>query len=251
MCADSIPRMCPRLTFEFGLTRCHHHNRKASLEPPPTHSSEFMIDPTFPQPLPKHESSHIPTLAMTDSTIGVHDVLLGRGGLTNSHTGNKRYRTIVLDHQAEYLRAQKKEKAVIARKIVAIVQENGGRFLKRDTCCSWIQVTDKKAREKTSQALREGLDVRNNRVRLSKLARRFSDDVSSSDEEGVSRSHQAKRLVVPGWVVSKLHSPAVVSLSGEPIPDLGDELHAPQKQTIARVPVTSIRTTSIDHMCEV
>lgn len=107
------------------------------------------------------------------SDIGENDVLCGRGGLTNSHIGNKHYRQIVSDHQNEYLNARKRDKIIIAKRIVSIVQENGGRFLKRSADGeSWVPVSDKKAQEKTSQALREGLDVRNNKIRESKQIRR-------------------------------------------------------------------------------
>jgi len=116
------------------------------------------------------------------SEIGEHDVLCGRGGLTNSHIGNKHYRQIVADHQNEYLNARKRDKIIIAKRIVSIVQENGGRFLKRSNDGeSWVPVSDKKAQEKTSQALREGLDVRNNKIRENKQFRRDSLPAKRSD----------------------------------------------------------------------
>jgi len=102
--------------------------------------------------------------------VGPDDVLLGRGGATNSHEGNRKFRTIVAEHQQEYLKARKREKVVIARQIVAIVHTNGGRFLKRtENAQNWIEVPDKRAQEKTSQALREGLDVRNKTIRPNKM----------------------------------------------------------------------------------
>lgn len=130
--------------------------------------------------------------------IGIHDVLLGRGGVTNNHEGNKRYRTMVAQHQAEYLAAKKNDKILIARKIVAAVHANGGRFLKQCTSTEaltaqqqnphsastdssqWIEVSEKRATEKTSQALREGLDVRNQRVRPRKQIRQLMPSESSA-----------------------------------------------------------------------
>lgn len=112
-----------------------------------------------------------PAVDQTPSTeaVGENDVLLGRGGATNSHTGNRKFRQIVARHQQEYLKARKRDKVSIARRIVAIVHSNGGRFLKRtDNAQNWVEVTEKRAQEKTSQALREGLDVRNNTIRPSK-----------------------------------------------------------------------------------
>jgi hypothetical protein len=76
----------------------------------------------------------------------------------------------VASHQAEYLKARKQDKIVIARRIVnIIVQERGGRFLQHDRIHdTYNAVTDKRATEKTSQALREGLDVRNKTFRPEK-----------------------------------------------------------------------------------
>ena len=65
------------------------------------------------------------------TAIGENDVLCGRGGATNNHPGNKKFRAIVADHMSEYLAAKKKDKIVIARRIVAQIRANGGRFLKR------------------------------------------------------------------------------------------------------------------------
>jgi hypothetical protein len=108
----------------------------------------------------------------TQSTTAVssNDVLLGRGGATNQHEGNRKFRELVASHQAEYLKARKQDKIVIARRIVnIIVHERGGRFLQHDRIHdTYNAVTDKRATEKTSQALREGLDVRNKAFRPEK-----------------------------------------------------------------------------------
>jgi hypothetical protein len=151
---------------------------------------------------------------MTDS-IGPHDVLCGRGGATNNHEGNRHFRAIVVDHQTEYLIARKMEKAVIARQIVEAVHNNGGRFLKRDkTAHSWVEVPSKQATAKTSQALREGLDVRNRTVRRTKPR-----DLGISNERSdVYQHHDTPKT---GRAASP-RSPALVSLSGES-PDMRNE----------------------------
>lgn len=90
-----------------------------------------------------------------------HDVLLGRGGGTNTQAGNKRFRTIVNAHQPMYLEAKRKEKPLIARCIVEWIRQEGGRFLtKEEDSGKWYEVGDHRAEAKTSQALREGLEVR-------------------------------------------------------------------------------------------
>lgn len=89
-----------------------------------------------------------------------NSVLCGRGGATNNHEGNVRYRTLVQSHQDEYLLAVKSEKKAVAASIVATIHSRGGRFLKKctDGRPGWTDIGQKKSREKTSQALREGLD---------------------------------------------------------------------------------------------
>lgn len=89
------------------------------------------------------------------------DILCGRGGLTNHHKGNKRYRDIVALHRPDYVRAAKIQKPSVARVIVRAIRNGDppGRFLKKDaTTGKWIDIGDKKAAEKTSQALREKPD---------------------------------------------------------------------------------------------
>lgn len=106
-------------------------------------------------------------------TINVNDVLLGRGGFTNNHTGNRRFRQLVQQYQMQYFHASKLEKPAIASMVVQIIRRANppGRFLKKvkaeddaDSSSSssvgsffksWKDVGDLRAREKVSQALRE------------------------------------------------------------------------------------------------
>ena len=153
-----------------------------------------------------------------------HDVLCGRGGATNNHVGNKIYRTIVCDHQSQYLHAKKRDKAGIARIIVGIIRSRGGRFLKKlnDGTERWVDVGDKKATEKTSQALREGLDIRRteevqgvfNRPSPSgdsptKKRRRTIDPISVADTNQIySTGTMSNRIVSPSLVSEASAGPA-------------------------------------------
>jgi hypothetical protein len=100
---------------------------------------------------------------------GEHDVLLGRGGGTNNHCGNVRFRKLVNEHKMRYLACSKVDKPKVARDVVALWRklEPPGRFLARKDETKrgpgsvksldnvWYEVGDKKAREKASQCLRE------------------------------------------------------------------------------------------------
>ena len=90
--------------------------------------------------------------------FAISDILCGRGGLTNHHKGNKRFRDIVALHRPDYVRAPKIQKPSVARVIVRAIRNGDppGRFLKKDKKTGlWYDIGDKRAAEKTSQALRE------------------------------------------------------------------------------------------------
>jgi hypothetical protein len=89
-----------------------------------------------------------------------NDVLSGRGGRINSHTGNVRFREMVDGLKRHYLdpRTKKIEKARIAARLVATVRDLDppGRFLKEDPSNGmWIEIGDERAWKKAGQALRE------------------------------------------------------------------------------------------------
>ena len=92
---------------------------------------------------------------------GVNDVMCGRGGGTNNHIGNVRFRQLVNGHKLRYLAASKVEKPMVAREVVQIWRNLNppGRFLAQDKSqgenALWNDIGDKKAREKASQCLRE------------------------------------------------------------------------------------------------
>lgn len=93
------------------------------------------------------------------SSIDENDVLCGRGGGTNNHVGNERFRELVAAQKLVYMRTAKRKKPLVSRDIVRAVRNQNppGRFLaKNDQLGLWYDIGDQKAREKTSQALREG-----------------------------------------------------------------------------------------------
>ena len=92
--------------------------------------------------------------------ISDNDVLCGRGPSVNNHIGNKRFRFLIKFYRPQYRKIKsRKMKMDLSRKIVNEIKNvHGGRFLKKiliNGSFSWIEISDYKAYEKTSQALRE------------------------------------------------------------------------------------------------
>ena len=103
---------------------------------------------------------------------GPNDVMYGRGGATNAHIGNKKFRCIVESLKSKYLHAPRNEKSEIAMDAVALWRrfDPPGRFLKQNeqeqSSCgeeeiddanggTWYDVGNDEARKKTSQMLRD------------------------------------------------------------------------------------------------
>eukprot|EP00980_Cylindrotheca_fusiformis_P007960 scaffold1697_cov120-Cylindrotheca_fusiformis.AAC.42 len=101
------------------------------------------------------------------------DIVCGRGAPTNYHYGNQVFRELVEDHQTSYLCAKRSDKPHIAMKLMDLVKENGGRFVRRQRTAEgliWQEINDKGAYEKVCQALRDGApDLR--RQVMSKLSK--------------------------------------------------------------------------------
>lgn len=100
------------------------------------------------------------------------DVLLGRGVATNRHPGNENFRAIVGRHVEAYVTSTKKQKMNISKSIVEQVHTLSppGKFLERNSDTGlWHEVDQKRALEKTAQALRDG---------AAPLRKRMAEDLS-------------------------------------------------------------------------
>ena len=87
-----------------------------------------------------------------------NDVLCGRGGSSNRHLGNMHFRELVAANKKTYVGLTKKQKMLVARKIVEMVHNTSppGRFLAKDLDTGlWYDIGLPRSLEKTSQALRE------------------------------------------------------------------------------------------------
>ena len=88
-----------------------------------------------------------------------HDVLSGRGNFVNYHAGNEHFRALVRKHKVAYVACPKPQKGKFSRMIVDEIKARNppGRFLKQDNNTKlWQDIGEKKALDKTRQALREG-----------------------------------------------------------------------------------------------
>lgn len=88
-----------------------------------------------------------------------HDVLSGRGNFVNYHIGNEHFRNLVRKHKVPYVACPKPQKGKFSRMIVEEIRcrTPPGRFLKQDPATKlWYEIGEKKALDKTRQALREG-----------------------------------------------------------------------------------------------
>lgn len=97
-----------------------------------------------------------------DDMIREDDILCGRGGRSNNHAGNKRYRQVVNDMRIMYQNTETKTvKTDLSRAIVEHCCSYGARFLKIDNAAGkYFVLTKGEARKKTSQALRETKDLK-------------------------------------------------------------------------------------------
>jgi DNA-binding transcriptional regulator/RsmH inhibitor MraZ len=102
------------------------------------------------------------TELIKESDINVNDVLCGRGTKYRTHSGNQTYHSLVKHFIPDYANAAKKvDKTRISKAIVDAVNSSNpsGRFLIETKDGSFRIMVDSKAREKTSQLLRENVMI--------------------------------------------------------------------------------------------
>lgn len=93
-----------------------------------------------------------------------HDVIFGRRSSTTNHVGTQFFINLVTHYESSYMAARRNNKPAVARHIIQLIKEKGGRFVKRvkDRRAEgveyyrWEVLSDDQAYEKTCQALRDG-----------------------------------------------------------------------------------------------
>eukprot|EP00562_Extubocellulus_spinifer_P008242 CAMPEP_0178508552 /NCGR_PEP_ID=MMETSP0696-20121128/20814_1 /TAXON_ID=265572 /ORGANISM="Extubocellulus spinifer, Strain CCMP396" /LENGTH=800 /DNA_ID=CAMNT_0020138115 /DNA_START=99 /DNA_END=2502 /DNA_ORIENTATION=- len=181
---------------------------------------------------------------------GPHDVLVGRGGRTNFHKGNINYRSLLAEYKMQYINAHKVDKPNFAREVVKIMRylDPPGRFLtvsktsevkanaadkkKKDGDSGgeegktarrrpmaeerWHDVGNGRAREKTSQCLRERtaqLRAAEGIAALFKVSQKEKDEREALESKAgdPTNTGSARRPVVP-QVAEVVARPAAVAL---------------------------------------
>jgi len=171
-------------------------------------------------------------------TVGIkeptdHDVLFGRGGMTNSHLGNKRFRDIIALHRPDYIRAIKMDKPAVARKIVKAIRHGTppGRFMRKGEDGTWYDVGDRTAAEKTSQGLRERSNAEKRQRSALREALRIRREDMTEPESG-----SKKQKTTPGIEIKTPITQTTLNYVGTNLPvplSLGMKDQSPSKKTSA------------------
>ena len=93
---------------------------------------------------------------------GQNDVICGRGGGSNNHPGNIYWRIPVKKSKPLYICSLKSHKMIVARSVVELIRNRvpSGYFLEKNLKTGkWEEIGEKRAIEKTSQALRESAPI--------------------------------------------------------------------------------------------
>jgi hypothetical protein len=98
--------------------------------------------------------------------IGLYDILCGRDSNAFNNVGNRRFRITVSLALERYMKAPtRKDKSIVVKSVVALVHENGGRFMResgrKDGITTFIELNKKRSHEKAAHALRDMTLIRN------------------------------------------------------------------------------------------
>jgi len=99
----------------------------------------------------------IPGALISEEEITGKDIICERGGKSNRHEGTKRYRGMIDRFKPQYQSlTTKTSKTNLSRKIISKIQQNGGRFLKKnDKSQKYFVLSPVETTRKVSQAMRE------------------------------------------------------------------------------------------------
>ena len=120
--------------------------------PPET---EITVDMSSQPPREPFDDPEVQPLPPVSLIPGPQDVVMGRGGKSNNHPGNKKFHRKKKDLQPKYLSCSRNQKRKVAKELIDWVFQNGGRFLRKtESNGEWEEAPFDKVILKSSQALR-------------------------------------------------------------------------------------------------
>jgi len=145
---------------------------------------------------------------------GKWDVICQRGKECYGHDGNRRFRMIIDSHLNTYMgvmgrRQKTRIVTTIVKNIRVAAQESGGGFVRKDLLTQrWFRISDKLAREKVGQALRDAIKRRKSSVSQSKAAKRNAK--KNMPTQGLTNMIAEQNIELP---LSTLHVQGVLAFN--------------------------------------
>jgi hypothetical protein len=180
-----------------GREEQESYHRKAALVSKPGSSSTNAIAELSPSSSAAVSSP----VRQTDNIAQpeANDILCGRGGSSNRHSGNINFRELVAANKKTYVTLTKKQKMMLARQIVELITSAGGRFLARESDSSYYyDIGLPRSLEKTSQALREKnsneMPHEQNGDGIETSVQSFNSVVKGDENDDISESKQIADL---------------------------------------------------------
>ncbi|KAI2498673.1 hypothetical protein MHU86_15795 [Fragilaria crotonensis] len=165
--ASRPPQDADRATSSSSSDEDQASRKRKATSKKSTNGRKRALEEPLPQRVPSSEAEDVDADAshVREEDICDDDILGGRGGLSNHHVGNKRFRKIVADMKDMYRETGvKTDKTALSRAIVEYVHKKGGRFLIKikttEGQASWRVMSTAESRKKTSQALRETKELK-------------------------------------------------------------------------------------------
>lgn len=166
-------------------------------------NSHFMTDPFLNTPNEYFYSANVGSGSLdrkisndgqSVTAIRQNDVLCGRSKTSFNHSGNRRFRHIISQAIEEYKEAKSKwEKSLLAGRLVAMIHNDGGRFLKqkaKNNENEWYELSLSESKSKVSHAIRDAISI-------SKQKKPSVRDISEAKKFSLSTTKKAQANIAP------------------------------------------------------
>lgn len=189
-----------------------HNNRRPShpaLYPKPPPGHPVPDHPVYRSSgLYGHYGGHLPPVFMPPpppqaqeyiQDVTNNDVVLGRGGRVNGLPGNRRFRQFINDFKLQYLNESKQRKPAVAMRVLDAVRSSNppGRFLVQCGDMGYLICAEERAREKASQALREGAAKLRKQGYFAKVTTETTPPPTAMKRVAAGNNKRGKTIVLP------------------------------------------------------